>query len=93
MIDHETLNEALSTAGLAAGLWLLRRVTISLRQMVVEFQTLRELPNRMEAALRDLTERFDERMTLNERRQEILETQFRVVVDRLLQHEEEARRE
>lgn len=93
MIDAETVREILVTGGMAAGLWLLRKVTVSLREMVVEFQTLRELPSRMETALRDVTERFDQRMTHNERRQEILETQFRVVVDRLLQHEEESRRE
>jgi len=93
VLDAELLREALTTSGMGAGLWLLRKVTVSLKEMVIEFQTLRELPNRMETALRDVTERFDERMTLNEKRQEILETQFRVVVDRLLQHEEEARRE
>lgn len=89
MNSHEAINEALVTLGMAFGLWLLRKVTVSLREMVVEFQTLRELPVRMENALRDVTEKFDARMTTSERRQEILETQFRVVVDRLLQHEEE----
>lgn len=93
MIDSETLRELLTTVGMGAGLWLLRKVTVSLKEMVVEFQTLRALPERMENALRDVTERFDQRMTINEKRQEILETQFRVVVDRLLQHEEDATRE
>ena len=93
MIDAETIREFIATVGMGAGLWLLRKVTVSLKEMVIEFQTLRALPERMENALRDVTERFDERMTSNEKRQEILETQFRVVVDRLLQHEEEARSE
>jgi hypothetical protein len=91
VLDSDTAREILMTAGTGVGLWLLRKVSVSLREMVSEFQTLRELPERMENAMRDVTNKFDARMSANERRQEILEAQFRVVVDRLLQQREEAR--
>lgn len=88
MLGLESTNELLISAATGVGLFFLRKVTVCLKQMVVEFQTLRELPIRMETAIRELTQKFDQRMTVNEKRQEVLEEQFRTIVDRLLQHKE-----
>jgi hypothetical protein len=76
-----SIQEVLISTASGVALWIFRKLAASLKRIADDFDEIKKLPTKLE----QLTEQFNHRMELTERRQDAHNEQIKILFEKLIE--------